>query len=63
MKRCNCCKVKLGPARTYGYYVTPWLVVVQREFCSQLCKESYDAKLFKMAKAPQTHPQSRKASQ
>ena len=57
MERCSCCKAKLGSIRTYGYYVTPWLLVVQRLFCSKACKEAYDAELVKIAKATQTHSQ------
>jgi hypothetical protein len=57
MERCSCCKAKLGSMRTYGYYVTPWLLVVQRQFCDERCKEAYDAELVRMAKAAQTHAQ------
>ena len=57
MERCSCCKAKLGSIRTHGYYVTPWLLVVQRPFCGKACKEAYDAELVKIAKATQTHPQ------
>jgi len=59
MTRCSCCKAKLGHIRTYGYYVTPWLLVVQRQFCGKPCKEAYDAELVRMAEVSQTSSQQR----
>ena len=55
MTRCSCCKAKLGHTRTYGYYVTPWLLVVQRQFCGKSCKEAYDAELVRKAEVKQTY--------
>ena len=42
MKKCVQCNGKFGLVRQAGYYVSEWLLLVHRQFCSEKCKQKYD---------------------
>jgi hypothetical protein len=41
-KRCRQCNGKFGLVRHTGYYLSEWLFITERQFCSERCKSSYD---------------------